>query len=131
MPTGVYPRVKPINRKYPDDAKMKNPRIPRELDKRYKLMEEDIKEIRDMYKGGGHTHQSLADIFGVSTSTICYYVNDDFRRYQMEKNAKHIHPNKEKYREYIKRKKSILEKEFKLYNAIRARKLRQKNRVNN
>jgi hypothetical protein len=125
MPTGIYIRTKPISRIYPDNLMPVNPRMPRDKDLRYKLTVDEIKEIKRLHKTGRYTHQVLADGFGVSTATICYYVNEHFRQYQMEKNRHSIHHQKN-YKEYMERKKKILGDEFKKYNALRARKLRGK-----
>jgi len=35
-----------------------------------KLTDKAVVEIRNLYKGGGHTYQTLADIYGVGMRTV-------------------------------------------------------------
>lgn len=74
--------IKPIYQK------PKFPRLPRELDRRWRLTEEEIAEIvrlREM----GWTIAKLSKEYHVATSTIIYWVNEDFRIRQRRKNARY------------------------------------------
>lgn len=57
-------------------------RIPKRYDRRYKLTEENIKEIRKLRKDG-YTLRALASKFNVSIQCILYHTNDQYR---MERN---------------------------------------------
>jgi len=56
-------------------------------DKRYKLSQQDVNDIRE-FKKLGFTNKELALAFAVSTATIVYWHNDESRAKQRLKNAK-------------------------------------------
>ena len=56
-------------------------------DKRYKLSQQDVLDIRELKKLG-FTNKELALAFAVSESTILYWYNDESRAKQRLKNAK-------------------------------------------
>tara|TARA_Y100001951_G_C11238067_1_gene238737 strand:- start:158 stop:583 length:426 start_codon:yes stop_codon:yes gene_type:complete len=56
-------------------------------DKRYKLSQQDVNEIRELKKLG-FSNKELALAFEVSTVTIVYWCNDESRAKQRLKNAK-------------------------------------------
>tara|TARA_R110000824_G_scaffold26185_3_gene90367 strand:+ start:713 stop:1135 length:423 start_codon:yes stop_codon:yes gene_type:complete len=56
-------------------------------DKRYKLSQQDVNDIRE-FKKLGFTNKELALAFAVSTATIVYWYNDESRAKQRLKNAK-------------------------------------------
>lgn len=56
----------------------KFPRLPQELDRRKKLMKEDIEEIRELKKDG-LSMLTIAKIYNVSQALICYWTNEKFR----------------------------------------------------
>ena len=64
---------------------MKYPKLPEELDRRKKLTSEDIEEIRRLYKSGEESHRSLSKLFGVSKTSIRYYLIDDEKRKEINK----------------------------------------------
>ena len=89
---------------------MKYPKLTPDQDLRRKLMDEDIADIRQAYEdalpfpsksevlralGTGHAMESehrwmrdVAEMYGVSYSTISYYVNDEYHAKMLTKNAK-------------------------------------------
>jgi len=127
MPTGIYKRTKPINRKYPNNEKPICPRLPRDKDLRYKLTEEQIRKINSIFQSGKYSCYILAKMFNVSYSTIYYWTHPSYRKYIRLINAKRVH-TQTNYKEYIERKKKLVGKQFRKYNALRARKLRDKNK---
>ncbi|MEM2259970.1 MAG: hypothetical protein QXR88_01725 [Candidatus Pacearchaeota archaeon] len=71
----------------------KYPKLPPELDKRRKLMPEDIKEIRRLFNEL-ITHMTerqailkLAEEYGVSYATIYYWTHDKYRKEKRKKNV--------------------------------------------
>ena len=56
-------------------------------DKRYKLSQQDVNDIRE-FKKLGFTNKELALAFGVSIPTIVYWYNDESRAKQRLKNAR-------------------------------------------
>ena len=55
------------------------PPKPRELDKRRKLSEDDIKEIRRLH-AAGRSYRSLAVDYGVNKTTITYHCDAEYRQ---------------------------------------------------
>tara|TARA_B100000029_G_scaffold459320_1_gene489355 strand:+ start:258 stop:686 length:429 start_codon:yes stop_codon:yes gene_type:complete len=79
-------------------------------DKRYKLSQQDVEDIRELKKLG-FTNKELALAFAVSESTILYWYNDESRAKQRLKNAKRkLRPNEDiehkKARDLQKRKEN-------------------------
>ena len=83
----------PRPKKYFNDN-VKYPRLPRKYDLRYKLSKDDIVEIVKLRKK--HTQQYIATKFNISTSTVQYYTNPEYRKKAMLQNAKHRHPHNNK-----------------------------------
>lgn len=50
-------------------------KLPREYDKRVKLTEDEVCEIKQLYSEGLLTQHEIASMFYVSQSCICYIVN--------------------------------------------------------
>ena len=102
----------PAPKKYFNDN-VKFPRLSRKQDLRYRLTEKDIAEIVALRKE--HTQQYIATKFKISTATVAYYTNPEFRKKQMLKNAKHRHPtNNARLREIRK----LQGDKFKEYHAV-------------
>lgn len=80
-----YPRLKDYN-----------------LDRRFKLSDNDIAEIRQMRKEG-NTYAVIANKFKIANATVCYYVNDASRKKQMLKNAKKKGGKPQEYTKYARR----------------------------
>ena len=110
----------PAPKKYfKDDVKF--PRLPRKYDLRYKLSEDDIAEIVKLRKN--HTQQYIATIFNISTSTVAYYTNTEYRKKTMLRNAKHRHPQDN---ERIRERRKIRGDSMKEYLAVNLRNQRKK-----
>ena len=81
-------------------------------DKRYKLSQQDVLDIRELKKLG-FTNKELALAFAVSTATIVYWHNDESRAKQRLKNAKRrLAPEDmehKKARDFQKRKENFEE----------------------
>lgn len=80
-------------------------------DKRYKLSQQDVNDIRE-FKKLGFTNKELALAFAVSTATIVYWHNDESRAKQRLKNAKRRHDPTDKHnkaRDLQKRKENFEE----------------------
>jgi len=80
-------------------------------DKRYKLSQQDVNDIRE-FKKLGFTNKELALAFAVSTATIVYWHNDESRAKQRLKNSKRRHDPTDKHkkqRDKQKRKENFEE----------------------
>lgn len=75
----------PAPKKYLNNN-VKFPRLSRKYDLRFKLSIKDIKQIVRLKKK--NTLRYIADKFNISTSTVLYYTNSEYRKKQMAKNAK-------------------------------------------
>jgi len=79
---------------------MKYPRLPKKLDRRCKLTEKDIHQIR-MLKENDVSNLEIAGVFNVSRSLIHYWTNEEYRQRVIEK-AKKCRIDKE-----IKRRRQL------------------------
>lgn len=90
---------------------MKYPRMPEALDKRKKLMKEDIKAIKSLYKSG-RSRKWLAKKFNVSVPTIKYhFYSKEYRILRNKKFAEKARMIKESY----KKRRRIIDKRSKKY----------------
>ena len=58
---------------------MEYPKLPETLDKRRKLLKEDIAELREERKKG-LSYQALAEMFGVNKNTCQYHCDDEYKK---------------------------------------------------
>jgi hypothetical protein len=86
---------------------MKYPRLPPELDRRRKLMPEDIAAMRRLYhemlpqaKSERQVLLELSEKFGVSYECVYYWTHDDYREWKRKKNAE-AH-SKRDIRDYVR-----------------------------
>ena len=81
-------------------------KLPKELDRRVKLTDEQRKEIKDLYGTGCYSLNGLAQRFGVSKKTILLIVNEESaeraRQYRKE-HWREFQGTKEEHREAIKK----------------------------
>ena len=81
-------------------------KLPKELDRRVKLTDEQREEIKELYSTGCYSLNGLAKQFGVSKKTILLIVNEESaeraRQYRKE-HWKEFQYTKEKHREAIKK----------------------------
>jgi len=109
------------------DEKAIFPKTPRNLNKSYKLSEEQVKQIRKLYKTTLYTQATLAELFKVNQSTICFYTNKQFRKESRRKSREERYKYKLTDRnKYDKRKKKIMRKQMQKYQALKARARRAK-----
>lgn len=96
----------------PYEFQYKKKKIPKELDLRVKLSEEQKIEIADKYKLGQYTYQSLADEYGVSKTTIRYIINPHYNKYNKGRESTNYDKQKASAytAKYRKRKKELNEK---------------------
>tara|TARA_B100000029_G_scaffold165551_1_gene161739 strand:- start:3549 stop:3977 length:429 start_codon:yes stop_codon:yes gene_type:complete len=73
-------------------------------DKRYKLTQQDVNDIRELKKLG-FSNKELALAFSVSPTTIVYWCNDESRAKQRLKNAKRKEPYSERKKQRDKQKR--------------------------
>ena len=71
-------------------------------DYRYKVTEQDILDMRELFKLG-FSQRELAEHFSVSKSTIYYWTNDKSRAKQRLKNSRRKRTNKEDIAKAVKR----------------------------
>lgn len=81
-------------------------KLPKELDRRVKLTDEQRKEIKDLYGTGCYSLNGLAKRFNVSKKTILLIVNEESalkaKQYRKE-HWKEFQGTKEEHREAIKK----------------------------
>ena len=81
-------------------------KLPKELDRRVKLTDEQRDTIKELYSTGGYSLNGLAKQFGVSKKTILLIVNEESaeraKQYRKE-HWKDFQSPKEKHREAIKK----------------------------
>ena len=81
-------------------------KLPKELDRRIKLTDEQRKEIRDLYGTGCYSLNGLAKQFNVSKKTILLIVNEESalkaKQYRKE-HWREFQGTKEEHREAIKK----------------------------
>lgn len=81
-------------------------KLPKELDRRVKLTDQQREEIKDLYGTGCYSLNGLAKQFGVSKKTILLIVNEESaeraRQYRKE-HWKEFQGTKEEHREAIKK----------------------------
>jgi len=79
-------------------------KLPRELNRKTKLTEKQIQEIREL-KAKGWSIRALARRFGVDRNTIKYWTNEEFRRKMIEKLKRYRDENytTEKHTEAIRK----------------------------
>ena len=110
---------------------MKYPRLKPELDDRKKLMPNDILEIKRLRKKGIGL-QKIADIFGVSNSTIFYHTNRNYnemiKREATETSKIFYHNNKEYCRRCGKELARKLRKKHKEWRGWHIQLLRENRR---
>lgn len=94
------------------------------MDKRYKLTQEDVNQMREL-RAEGWTYQSIADKFDVAYSTAQYWTNEEQRVKARIKNAKRRKTGKElemSIKRDIEKRKYLLRtnKNIKLRTAIQS-----------
>lgn len=114
----------PAPKKYFNDN-VKFPKLPRKYDLRYKLSKDDIAEIVKLREK--HTQQYIATKFNISTSTVAYYTNLEYRKKTMLRNAKHQHPQNNKR---IRERRKIRGNKMREYLAVNLRNQRKKQLTN-
>lgn len=81
-------------------------KLPKELDRRVKLTDEQREKIKDLYGTGYYSLNGLAKQFGVSKKTILLIVNEESnakaKQYRKE-HWKEFQGTKEEHREAIKK----------------------------
>ena len=98
---------------------IKYPRYTKKEDARCKLSDEDIQELRELRKNG-YLIREIAELFNVSSSTIRYNLNDETKKYIIEKAKESRYRNFDRVknaeiRKKTKKKKKLLSKEFRIY----------------
>ena len=93
---------------------MKYPRLPFYLDRRRKLMPDDIRKIRIRRKLG-ETIILLAKSFRVSLNTILYWTNEKIRKKILEKNRLTRKKDRQRKREIDNISKRHIRKDNPLY----------------
>ena len=81
-------------------------KLPKELDRRRKLTDEQREEIKDLYGTGCYSLNGLAKRFNVSKKTILLIVNDESREKAKQYRKNHwrdFQETKEEHRESIKK----------------------------
>jgi len=98
---------------------MEYPKLKPELDRRRKLMPEDIENIRSRYERG-ESIAFLAKCFEVCKSTILYWVDENYRLNMLKRTAKHNAEykkrNPDKHRQSCKQTMRYIAKVNPLYN---------------
>lgn len=94
----------------PYEFQYKKKKIPKELDLRVKLSEEQKIEIADKYKSGQYSYQSLANEYGVAKTTVRRIVNPEYNKYN--KGSANIDKQKASANttKYMQRKKELNKK---------------------
>lgn len=110
----------PAPKKYLNDV-VKFPRLQRKYDLRYKLSKNDIAKIVKLRVK--HTQQYIANKFNISTSTVAYYTNPEYRKKTMLRNAKHKHSHNNKR---VRERRKIKGNKIKEYLAVNLRNQRKK-----
>lgn len=86
--------------------------IPPSLSKRVRLSEEQKREIRELYRSGGRTWQSLAVDYNVSATLIGRIVNPDYAHSQDDQHKAKDYYDKEatvaRNKKHVIRKKRLL-----------------------
>ena len=70
-------------------------------DKRCKLTEEDVVELKEMYLSGDYLMKELAEIFAVHVDTIRFYLHPKIRRKKNNQAARHYYRKKGEKNEKI------------------------------
>lgn len=86
---------------FADSPTPKSVQLPKELDRRLKLTDEQISEAKELYKNG-HTSRFLGKKYGVSKTAILHHVNEETKE---RNNARRRALNKKLRTDAIYRKK--------------------------
>ena len=97
--------------------KLKFPRLSQELDRRKKLMDEDIKEIR-ILKEKGLSMVEIAKMYNVSYSSIYFWTNKKFRE-KVRKDAAQYRRGPEAIIRHRKISKKSMEYKLKVNPALK------------
>ena len=74
--------------------------VPIEFDRRYKVNQETVDEMRRLRKKGW-SYQKIADNFGVCNHTAYYWCNKEYRKHKQRKNSKRRHNLKKQVKRQV------------------------------
>jgi hypothetical protein len=75
--------------------------IPIKFDERYKVNQSMVNEMRRLKIEEHLSNAKIAAKFGICSATVCYWVNEKYRKYQQQKNALRAHEPKEHVKQQV------------------------------
>lgn len=114
------------------------PKMTREQNRRCKLSDSDIEEIREL-RNSGSTLKSIATLFGITEQSVHYWLQDKNQRKAKNKEAyrkrvlngvKSTHKDSAYYKKYRERKKKLHGEEYLKYENQFTTEYKKKNRPN-